>query len=475
MANIYIEKRDKCRYPRNNNSFNPSIAYPEYQMGEISKEENSVYDMVRSSLYGFGLDIDHFGQKEWNPLGSYINKGDSVLVKPNMVKHYESTEQNECTLTHPSVVRAIIDYCLIAGAGEIILGDAPIQGAEMDTILRNNHYLEMLEFYKLKGINIKFADFRNYIVKKKCGVTHEIPAIQNTSGVIRVSLGKESYHYKGNDKKIYGICGYDSKKINQNHNGNTHDYLITEEILKVDVIINIPKPKTHRFAGLTAAQKNFVGIIADKETVPHFAQGSKSDGGDETNKNSLYSRILHGFYRQYLMKNAEKRYRTAFICNLIYRFILFVKKNSLYIHGQWYGNDTIWRSILDLEKIVLYADEKGQLRYDKPHRKILTLGDMILVGEGDGPLNPTSKKYGMVIISDNMPIFDWVICSLFGFDHDLLPSIVNGIKDKKLNQDILSDILIKSNNEWNGVSLDRFHPDNSYFVEPHPFWKEVLR
>lgn len=475
MANIYIEKREECTYPRNNYVFNPSVAYPEYQLGEISLEKNSVYDMVRSALYGFGLDTDHYGQKEWNPLGFYINKGDRVLVKPNMVKHYESVEQNECTLTHPSVVRAIIDYCVIAGAGKIILGDAPIQGAEMDTILRNNHYLEMLEFYRSRGVDIRFVDFRNYIVKKKYGITHEIATTQNKAGVIRVSLGKESYHYKNNDEQIYEICGYDSKNINQNHHENIHDYLITEEVLKADVIINIPKPKTHRFAGITAAQKNFVGIIADKESVPHFVQGSKLKGGDETNEDSWYSKILHKSYKRYLRKNAEKKYITAYLYYFIYRFTLLTKKDLLYIHGQWHGNDTIWKSILDLERIILYANEKGQLNDKKPCRRILTIGDMILVGEGDGPLKPTSKKYGIVMISDNMPAFDWAICSFFGFDHALLPMITNGIKDIRLNHDDLSDILIKSNNEWDGVSLDLFHPGSSYFVEPHPFWKEILR
>lgn len=476
-CNIYIEKREEYKYPRNNPVFNPSVRYPEYRFSELSSEKNIVYDMVRSSLYGFGLDEENYGTVKWNPLGKYIHQGDRVLVKPNMVKHFESIEQNECTLTHPSIVRAIIDYCFIAGAGEVVLGDAPIQNADIEMILQNNHYNDLLAFYHEKGCKIRFVDFRNYIVKKQFGIAHEIPATQNTAGVIQVDLGKYSYHYNPEEENegVYETCGYDQVNINLNHHGEKHNYIVSEEILKADVVINIPKPKTHRFAGLTAAQKNFVGIVADKESVPHFMEGVKGVKGDETNQDSIYSRILHKYYKKYLHKNAQKMYKTAMFYYLVYRAILVFKRDSLYIHGQWHGNDTIWRSILDLNKIVLYADKNGIMNFENTQRAILNIGDMILVGEGQGPLSPTPKEYGMIMIADNMAAFDWVVCTLFGFEHSLLPTIQNGFADSMLCGLELKDVMIKSNiKKWDNISLREFHPDDKFRVKPHPFWEEIL-
>jgi hypothetical protein len=50
--------------------------------------------------------------------------------------------------------------------------------------------------------------------------------------------------------------------------------------LEADVIINLPKPKTHKKTGLTGAIKNLVGLVGDKELLPHHRNGGATDGGD---------------------------------------------------------------------------------------------------------------------------------------------------------------------------------------------------
>jgi len=40
-----------------------------------------------------------------------------------------------------------------------------------------------------------------------------------------------------------------------------NEYLISNTILEADVIINLPKPKTHRRAGIIGAMNNLVEII----------------------------------------------------------------------------------------------------------------------------------------------------------------------------------------------------------------------
>lgn len=58
--------------------------------------------------------------------------------------------------------------------------------------------------------------------------------------------------------------------------------MISSCVMDADVIINVPKPKTHRIAGMTAALKNFVGINVRKEYLPHHTMGDHSTGGDES-------------------------------------------------------------------------------------------------------------------------------------------------------------------------------------------------
>ena len=119
MSEVFIEYREDSVYPQT--GWNPSRLYPEYPFGEnnIQKEKNDVYDMVRSLLNMMGLDQKNFGRKCWNPLGTYIRPGDYVVIKPNFVMHLNENKKvkknsMECLITHPSCLRALCDYCLIA-------------------------------------------------------------------------------------------------------------------------------------------------------------------------------------------------------------------------------------------------------------------------------------------------------------------------------------------------------------------------
>ena len=50
---------------------------------------------------------------------------------------------------------------------------------------------------------------------------------------------------------------------------------------------------------------------------------------------------------------------------------------------------------VDLLRIFIYADKEGNLQ-NTPSRKILSIVDGIIGGEGDGPLNPDSKKCSLI-------------------------------------------------------------------------------
>lgn len=474
---IYLEKREVYGYPSADFLYAPGEDYPEYPFQQISPRNNEVYDMVRQSMAGLGLDIEHFGQQDWNPLGEYIKPGDIVVIKPNLVKNYDSAEQYQCTLTHPSVIRAVIDYCVIAKAGHIILGDAPVQSTDLNKVVRDLHLDSLVDFYRGEGVTIEFKDFRSFIcTTDKTGLIMPLKDETNGPGHVVVHMGKESKHYCKNFIKRYGICGYDDIKINRFHNGEVQDYVVNADILKADVIINIPKPKTHRFAGLTGAQKNFIGCCSDKESLPHYTQCSKKVHGDETNKNTLCASLFAYYNRKYMRECKKGNFICAKMYQYPYRLFKKIKGRDVYLQGMWYGNDTIWRTIVDLNKIIRYADREGKLTDFKEQRKVLTIGDMIICGQKEGPMDPDPKKQGMILSSRNCALFDYVFCKIAGFDEKKIPVIYNSIRDDKLNiANWENEYLFSNDINVNQKTMKEIEFDAKDRFEPHPFWKEILQ
>ena len=80
---VGIYKTKNARYPQP--IYSPSVPYPEYKFKDIAKEKNEVYEGVRYLFHQLGFDKENFGKENWNPLAELINKGDAVVIKPNMV------------------------------------------------------------------------------------------------------------------------------------------------------------------------------------------------------------------------------------------------------------------------------------------------------------------------------------------------------------------------------------------------------
>jgi uncharacterized protein (DUF362 family) len=119
--------------------FSPTRRGPEYpfRKQEGMKTEKpingSVYEMVRELLLALRLDRLNFDTPSWNPLGAYIQPGQTVVIKPNWVRHIHDHKKDLWSvITHGSVIRAMLDYVYIAlrGNGRIIIGDAPVRGCE---------------------------------------------------------------------------------------------------------------------------------------------------------------------------------------------------------------------------------------------------------------------------------------------------------------------------------------------------------
>ena len=65
--------------------------------------------------------------------------------------------------------------------------------------------------------------------------------------------------------------------------------------------------------------------------------------------------------------------------------------------GSWGGNDTVWRMCLDLQRVLHYGRLDGAFS-DTVQRKILTITDAIVAGEGNGPLSPNPVDFGMMTL-----------------------------------------------------------------------------
>ena len=283
MKEVSIIRTNNATYPKKGAFFRPFHIYPEYPFGnELSDKENHVYDMVRESLHYLELDSANFGTGKWNPLKDYVIPGDYVLIKPNMVLHENDFGGGtDCLYTHPSVVAAMVDYIWIAlnGKGKIVIGDAPVQECDFETLVAESGYDELVAFYRKKGIDLELIDFRNVKTEEKEGL-HFLRESEKAEGVT-VDLGNKSAFADLSESRMKGfrITNYDPRIMGKHHMLGKNEYRIAREVLAADVIISMPKPKTHRKAGITAALKNMVGINASKEYLPHHTLGSKEEGG----------------------------------------------------------------------------------------------------------------------------------------------------------------------------------------------------
>ena len=105
------------------------------------------------------------------------------------------------------------------------------------------------------------------------------------------------------------------------------------------------------------------------------------------------------------------------------------KNKSILDAGNWYGNDSTWRMAVDLLRIFIYADKEGNL-LNTPACKMFSIVDGIIGGEGDGPLNPDSKKCSVIVAGFNLCAVDLVCARIMGFDYKKI-KILNYILNQK--------------------------------------------
>jgi len=482
LENTVIAWRGETgKYP-GSTPFSPSRPYPEYAFSDMSSEQNLAYEAVRGCFQISGLDAAHFGTAEWNPLGELIRPGETVVLKPNMVhqRHPRDPQGWRYVITHGSVVRAVADYVwkALGPKGKIILADAPQTDASFSEMVRLLGLDVIRDFYMARGLTFELIDLRQEEWTTRGDVVVERRKLApNPYGAIAFDLGGASEFADHSGAGHYYGADYDAGVVNHHHSAGRHEYLIAGCAIKCDVVFSLPKWKTHKKAGVTASLKNLVGVNADKNWLPHHTEGSPVHGGDEAPNPDL----KHRTERKVAAAVRGLSHRVPVVGPLVHRVARGVGKpvfgdtDSTVRSGNWFGNDTIWRMCLDLNKIVFYGNADGSLRepQTQSRKRHYVLVDGILAGEGRGPLNPDPVAAGVVLFGVHPPSVDAVCAYLMGFDPDKVPIVARAFQCRSfpLSDHSWRDIIVHSNDgAWERRLVEISAVDTFHF-KPHFGWQ----
>jgi len=472
---ISIEYDPDSKYPELA-PFSPSEKYPEYPFSDVSASRNPVYDQLRKLMLSLSLDSQNRGKENWNPLGEIIVPGNKVVIKPNWVRETNPISEGiDGLVTHPALIRAIVDYAIIAlkNDGEIIIGDAPIQSADFDILKNRLKIQEIADFYQTKtSVRISVEDFRQEIRRYGKGGEVIFNKIFSDKEFVKVDLGdKSSLASVIRNFKKFRVTNYDPKKMSEFHGPGKNVYLIYKSVLDADVVIQVPKLKTHRKAGLTCCLKNTVGINCSKDALVHHTKGSKWQGGDAYSEFNLLKWLNEEMY------DLRESSKNTFFQKLLTKFIglneTVIKRlfDNMVFEGSWYGNDTLWRMILDINMILFFSDKNGRINESR-QRKVMYFVDCIVGGENNGPLKPSDKQAGLLIAGWNPVLIDIAAAKMMGFDYRRIPVLLNALRSKLL--DFNEDKMGESNLVVNGKSHGLSDLDLNLNFEPAIGWKNHI-
>jgi uncharacterized protein (DUF362 family) len=202
-----------------------------------SSEINARVAAVRgNNLYTMTNDVlDALGGIE-----KIINAGEKVFIKPNMVTLPWAPNNNcftEGECTKPEIIIAVSEACLKAGAAEVVIGD----GSQMYTFNWSNA-VTLDRSKNLIQEALRLSSKYQGNVKVACLETDSPGWVDVPS---RTSLGK---------------------------------IRISSLVANADRVISLPVAKTHSWAQLTLALKNFVGVTS-LEAYAQWVSNSHWDRG----------------------------------------------------------------------------------------------------------------------------------------------------------------------------------------------------
>jgi len=443
--------------------------------------------LASSSSYSDEAIVDALGRaarhlnwddRERGPFGNIIRRDARVLIKPNFVLHENRASFGLAPLvTHSSLIRAATRAALQAGAGEVLIGDAPLQGCDFDHLLsasRLDGWATELQARepRFKGIR----DFRRTVCEFQNGIRVAAENRQPESRFVLFDLAGDSLLEPVTDNRAaFRVTCYDPRLLARTHGPGRHQYLVAREVIAADVIINLPKLKTHKKAGVTCALKNLIGINGNKEYLPHHRVGGAEAGGDCYSGGSLIKRAIEFVAdQQNLAENLTVARAWRGLSIPLYQALRLTGEPPD-TEGAWSGNDTIWRTCLDLNRILLYGRADARLT-QRVQRRVIHIADSVIAGQGDGPLAPEPLELGALLAANNAAAMDYVGACLLGYDPARIPLVGRafGLADWPLATFAASDIRLAG--DWGAGRIDDVLCSKRLPAVTHPVgWRDASR
>lgn len=379
-------------------------------------DPTTVAHLVAQLFVDAGFDAEHAGTDRWNPLRDIIRPGERVLVKPNWVHHNNQSGAGlESLITNATVLAAVLEYVVRANPGEVVVADAPIQGCDLPRMLTEGGYEAVREEFAKRGAPVFWDDLRRSALEKSGNDWQRRSDLRPVDQYVLFDMGADSLLEPISvDADRFRVTMYNPDLMRATHAPGRHQYLIAREAIDADVVVNLPKLKTHKKAGLTGALKNLVGINGNKDYLPHHRLGGSSTGGDCYEGGNRLKLLA-----EQLADGANRRGGTA--ARLLWQAhratygLLKVSGTDTNLEGSWHGNDTVWRMSLDLNRILRYGLPDGTLA-EEPQRRVLSITDAIVCGEGEGPLAPTPRRLGVLTMACNAAAAELVHAHVMGLD-----------------------------------------------------------
>jgi len=388
--------------------------------------EESANRAVRQALLALGT--------SWREL---VAPGDRVLLKPNFIRESHTNRPDEWKqiITDGTVIGAVATQVAEAmdGRGTITIADAPQTDSDFGRICERAQIPHLQEKFRCEfsDIRLEVLDLRREVWETRSGVVIERRQLpEDPRGYTKIDLGSNSC-FHGVPGRFYG-ADYDTASTAAHHSNGVHEYLLSRSAMDADLFINLPKLKTHKKVGVTLSLKNLVGINGDKNFLPHFRIGTPGQGGDEFSDdramNKLQSRAISSFKSFIRRAGPATRLWAPAVKRAGARF--FGDSDKSVRSGNWHGNDTTWRMVLDLNKALFHFDGEGKPR-SKPLR-YLSIIDGIIAGEGNGPMEADAKDCGVLIAGRNPVATDFATTMLMGFDWQKVPTVREAFRIQNL-------------------------------------------
>lgn len=440
-------------------------------------------DAVRREMGALLRRLGLESNPERGPLSGLIKPGDVVVLKPNWVRadHEHKPGEWDYVVTHPVVIEVAAEFAIAAlsNRGAVTILDAPQTDSSFTQLSKNCGFSALLTRLRQRAgdVTVDLIDIREEEWVSNDGiVTDRVTLPGDPLGACFVALDEASEFvgYSG-EGKLYG-ASFDVAETNEAHKGTTHHYLVSRSVLSADVVVNLPKLKTHKKGGITCSLKNMVGMNCRKNWLPHHTQGTLSEGGDQfpagSAKQTMESKL--GWWLKPLLHRNLFLAKALVPLKAVARWF-FGDTLQVVRSGNWYGNRTVWRMVLDLNKVLMYADGSGALSRPQP-RRYVSIVDGILGGDRNGPMSPDRVESNILIAGVNPVAVDCAAAKLMGFDFRKIPSCIEAFAIKRLPLVDFApqDITLVSDDMRLTGRIDAVDTRHLYKFRPHFGWKNHI-